>query len=745
MQAWQATVQNEVGNIVPNPIITVYLDNGVTLASIFNENETPKANPFTGTLEGFAQFWANPGDYKIVGAAVGGDETAEWSVRIDTDYALILEAVSDAETAAGAAARSATAANNAADRAEGTGTPQFANIAALRSETFVGDHSAVLVAGKIYVRDDVDGEIASADGQRWNRMAFHGRFDKMVADAMDGETVIITAFGDSTTDGNGSTGWTKNPVDGSNNAIGTAPHTPPNAWTQMCQNALRSMFANTNISVFNAGYSGAQLQTGWAYNNYNKAVLGPYPDPDAVIVSFGINDVRQPYFNTTTFETRLIELCHRIARLGAFPIFQLPDEPISERHNGWLLGKVRGVYRSVAEQLGVKVIDWGTAMNELSQCSDSTTWRWGLDQPDDTHGNDALHSVKGGYIAACIYPHTVWVTQPITDLAPWSKYCKPIDGYVVFQGTFNKFGGAMVVVGGSYTVDQSLLDVWVWSVGAARNMYWSAVDGNGYYSPRTIANAPLIGMYDYVSKVTQTLVAPASGFAQGIDGSRDAEAPGRVFRVPQGLSRWAFRAPRDNNANDVYVGYFSIREVDATYSSAVPLFAAPSSARILDRDPGGDMSQVFAIQHGRVTNLALTLDLQPGMGVSLWSARVYGGSTTRESNRKRGLFLFRHATDNRLFLYSAVFDSTGAVLTQSTLGVSTALSWSGARKMRIAGGVSSGGQYINVYDGWDTNSHIISFSNPFADVSFPWGGTPGAIWQFSGATGVAGLTIYGDV
>ena len=588
-------------------------------------------------------------------------------------------------------------------------------------------------------------DIAGLSDALWeSSLNFRGRFARMQSLMLHGATVRVTGFGDSLIDGNGSSGWTPNPVDGSGNAIGSAPHLPPNAWPQMAQNAIRSMFGNSNIYFHNAGYSGRQLQTGWALSNFDAAVLGPYPVPDAVIVSFGVNDVRQTYFDPATFEAQLLLLCRRIDQAGAFPIFLLPDQPSAEQHTGWKLGKVNAIYRSVAERIGVQVIDWGTAMIELSQCSDGTIWRWGADQPDDTHGNDTLHSIKGGFIAASIYPHTLWVNQAITDIAPWSRYCKPIPGYSVYQGTMNKFGGAMIVPAGGYATDQFLLDIWVWSVGAARAMYWAAVDANNYLSPRTVANAPRIGLYDYVSKTTQTITAPTSGAAQGPDGGRDGEAFGRVFRVPQGLSRWAFRAPRDNNASDVYLGYFSIREVQPLYAAATPVFAPAATPTIIDRDSEGDLPQVFGIQHGRTLNLALTVDLPAGMGVCLWSSRVYGGSVTRESNRKRGLFLFRHA-DGRLFLHHVVFNADGTIGTSASLGSSAVLTWAGARQLRIEGGVDGSGQYIRVYDGWSSTTAIITATNALTNAPLPWGGTPGAIWQLTGSTGVAALTIYGDV
>lgn len=78
MFAWQATVQDEDGNIVPLPVVTVYQSDGSTLADIYDETGSSLSNPLTGTLEGFVQFWANPGKYRIIGT--NGGVTSEWFV-----------------------------------------------------------------------------------------------------------------------------------------------------------------------------------------------------------------------------------------------------------------------------------------------------------------------------------------------------------------------------------------------------------------------------------------------------------------------------------------------------------------------------------------------------------------------------------------------------------------------------------------------------------------------------------------
>ena len=98
MYAWQATVQDEAGNIVPLPVVTVYRSNGTTLASIFNEEGDPLPNPLTGTMEGFVQFWAADGRY-VIGGANGSDQTEAWEVNLGREG--VLHSYADALTEAG--------------------------------------------------------------------------------------------------------------------------------------------------------------------------------------------------------------------------------------------------------------------------------------------------------------------------------------------------------------------------------------------------------------------------------------------------------------------------------------------------------------------------------------------------------------------------------------------------------------------------------------------------------------------
>ena len=157
MQAWQATVQDEFGNIVVNPSVTVYENNGVTLASIFNENGTPKANPFIGSLEGFVQFWAKPGEYKIVGAS-GAEFTQSWDFDVYE------------------------------------GAPNFATRADAESSDVPSSTNAVIVAGLAYRRNPVGFDLVMADGSRWTQVSAYDIFPSEFTRSTD-PAVLRSAIG----------------------------------------------------------------------------------------------------------------------------------------------------------------------------------------------------------------------------------------------------------------------------------------------------------------------------------------------------------------------------------------------------------------------------------------------------------------------------------------------------------------------------------------------------------------------
>jgi len=57
--------QDPVGEIIPNPTVTVYLADTLTLATIFTKAGSALANPFTGTATGLIEFGAADGEYDM--------------------------------------------------------------------------------------------------------------------------------------------------------------------------------------------------------------------------------------------------------------------------------------------------------------------------------------------------------------------------------------------------------------------------------------------------------------------------------------------------------------------------------------------------------------------------------------------------------------------------------------------------------------------------------------------------------
>ncbi len=121
-----------------------------------------------------------------------------------------------------------------------------------------------------------------------------------------GEKFPLAIFGDSTFDGNDTTGWI-------GNTIGT-DHQPPNAWSTKLQALVQAYSNNNNARIYNAGFSGEHAL--WGYENINKIFSGLYADTKIMGIGFGIND-RLLYTNTKDYANNfrqniknIIEWCY---------------------------------------------------------------------------------------------------------------------------------------------------------------------------------------------------------------------------------------------------------------------------------------------------------------------------------------------------------------------------------------------------------------------------------------------------
>jgi len=77
---WQATVTDDTGDVLPGAQIDVVIESTGTDATLFSNRAgtTSLSNPFFADSEGFAQFYTEPGAYRITATASGGGTTRTW-------------------------------------------------------------------------------------------------------------------------------------------------------------------------------------------------------------------------------------------------------------------------------------------------------------------------------------------------------------------------------------------------------------------------------------------------------------------------------------------------------------------------------------------------------------------------------------------------------------------------------------------------------------------------------------------
>lgn len=77
--SWQATIQNETGDIIPGAEIEVILESSGLAATIYSgRTGGALANPFFADANGFAQFYADSDEYRVIATDGGSGFTNTW-------------------------------------------------------------------------------------------------------------------------------------------------------------------------------------------------------------------------------------------------------------------------------------------------------------------------------------------------------------------------------------------------------------------------------------------------------------------------------------------------------------------------------------------------------------------------------------------------------------------------------------------------------------------------------------------
>lgn len=139
----------------------------------------------------------------------------------------------------------------------------------------------IIVSATIVLAEDNTNSIERDESQveninSFNRITLH---DAWVA-WENNEKFPVAFFGDSTFDGNQTSGWIRNEIG--------QDHQPPNAFTTYLQDLIRKYTDSTAARIYNAGFSGQTAD--WGYSNISDIFSGAYSDVKMIGIGFGIND-----------------------------------------------------------------------------------------------------------------------------------------------------------------------------------------------------------------------------------------------------------------------------------------------------------------------------------------------------------------------------------------------------------------------------------------------------------------------
>ncbi len=234
--------------------------------------------------------------------------------------------------------------------------------------------------------------------------------DRIKAKMKNGDTVLGVWYGDSTICGWNTTDNTGNVINAINGYNPWLTHSFGDEWEAIAINScpvklqtlLRDFYGNNNITIRNAGFGGAQMQDGWATNNFEEAVM-VYGSPDFAIIAFGKNDTRTVNYDIENYYVQYKALVEKCFENNLIPIISTNDclgLPDGARAADTIIDNERArVYDQIALQVSkeydIPFIDMGYHLRDwLNNNFDGYKYR--DVQADGTHLNDAGHNYKAG-------------------------------------------------------------------------------------------------------------------------------------------------------------------------------------------------------------------------------------------------------------------------------------------------------------------------------------------------------------
>ncbi len=624
-----------------------------------------------------------------------------------------------------------------------------------------------------------DGSTSSANGGWWE---WKEKFDmrqapqKIAARLGRGDRTVIAPFGDSTTDGNGTSNWTNNPRDSNNDAIGETDHNidAPNAWPYRMSTVLSPHYANENYRVMNCGYSGRRMGDGWARRNFMKAVYnnciafagGP---PYAVPLGFGANDildsVNDPlWLDKFCNETRLT--CRLMMSVGVIPILVTCDPMWRSDPAGYdsykTIEMVDAAKAAIAQEMGIALIDIGRDLRNWMAVNKDLHNAF-ENQADALHGGDIWHAFKGAAMARYFMRNFVERVegrgpQRISNSdAAYRNYLGQNQIYQIKQSR----DGAVYTTGRSATAltpDGLAGDVWIWNEDPDAELIYRGVANENYESADLgTYTKPSHVIRDFTNITIKASRIPSGiGFSANRHGGR-VDLPYRVGKLAYGMNR-----VQHNVANSPYyfIGHYEIRStvdwrrekygVDASaYGYAIPVNALRDQGKLLvevDRTKAGasvvfmpeaaDFSNVIGLMDGDRAQLYIRAVIPSTCGIILgWTPSYLNRLGDRDN--KSFLMLYKGAANN-IQLYVGTVNNGGVTYAQLASGtVVQSPDADGAEKYLFYLYRTGDAMRFTLYEGWDfPAASIIDYTGAAGAETIPGAFVMGGVFaNISAASG----------
>lgn len=576
-----------------------------------------------------------------------------------------------------------------------------------------------------------------------DELAKRGGIELLCAKMWAGQTVKIGCFGDSTIDGNNTTGWTANPTSGGA-PVGNTDHNTnaPNAWPAKLQAYLREMFNNNNIVTFNAGYSGQRMDNGWAFNNYEAAMVdNPYYGvPDMCFIAFGLNDIVSAGSQITNHINETVKLMFRMVSEGTIPVILTCD---AEFRNGQFgdgrdhkeaRRELDAAKKALASKYGVLVIDIGDVLKQWIQ-NNNDGYNWPKEQSDGLHFSDDGHSLKAQYLAAQMFIDTVRFNGGVREIHTWSSESAYVGNYQSYFKLSNNSQGGNIFYSSSAPADTDMVTIWVWNT--CRNAYliYQGIENEGITDIVPYTVAPKVVVKEMFVGDASTKAIISVGF-KNTSGYQRSDEQFIHSRLKYGLSKVTYRS---GDATTMFYGSFKIVDAGSKLTSSnvlkdtgviSKLFSVDTGAQFILPNRGNDLCNVVGGFAGDRVSISFDVSCARNTGVILLSGQGYDPSQAAvDNNQQLSLLLHRNSGDG-LLLYTLQTDNIGNAAFIQLAALS--LGWVANDKVgRVELYLSGTNQVIEVYDAFQGGSVLLTATLPYNTTVSRWSGYVGGLYAFT--------------